>query len=442
MQRAGLAVAKQALALSPHARTIWVACGPGNNGGDGFEAAAHLVQFGKRVVATRLVPDRVPSKDAAIALSHAKDAGVVFTDQPPPSADLCIDALFGIGQLNTWDARCSRWITAINSSGCPILAVDIPSGLDADTGSCVSLHVHASQTLTLLALKPGLFTADGREASGDIWFNALGVSQPSNPCAELNIYQTSRRRAHNTHKGSFGDVSVVGGARSMEGAAILAARAAIRSGAGRVYVALTQSKAITFDPVQPELMFRDPANLDLPKLTVVAGCGGGGDIAPLLPELTSRAAKLVLDADAINALASDQTLQKLVKNRPGGTTVMTPHPLEAARLLNVPSSSIQSDRLSAAQSLADQYSCVIVLKGSGTIIAAPRLVPKINPTGNGRLASAGTGDVLAGMIGAHLAQGRSAFDASCFCAFQHGEIADTWRFDGGFTAQSIINCVS
>ncbi len=228
----------------------------------------------------------------------------------------------------------------------------------------------------------------------------------------------------------------------MEGAAILAARGALHAGAGRVYVALLHADTLTHDPVQPELMFRDLARLNLSNLTVVAGCGGGADIEKCLPDVLRHASKLVLDADGLNALASQPTLQALLRKRPPSSTVLTPHPLEAARLLNVSSSLIQSNRLDAAQSLAEQFSCVVTLKGSGTVIAAPGMVPRINPTGNGRLASAGTGDVLAGMIGAHLTQGQSAFEASCLSVFQHGAIADSWPVMGSFTAQSLINRAS
>ncbi len=442
MQRAGLAVARQAMAVAPHARTIWIASGPGNNGGDGYEAAAHLTQRGKKVVVTQLAPAKKPPSDAALALQHALDAGVIFADHPPTHVDLCVDALFGIGTLNPWSERCAQWISAMNAAGATTLAVDIPSGLDADTGCCVPLHVRAKHTLALLTLKPGLFTADGRAASGNIWFNDLGVQQPTNACAYLSACGTSTPRAHNTHKGSYGDVAILGGARSMEGAAILAARASLHAGAGRVFVALLHANAMLHDPTQPELMFRDIARLNLANLTVVAGCGGGTEIGECLVDVLRHASKLVLDADGLNAVASQPPLQALLKNRPPSSTVLTPHPLEAARLLSLSSSDVQSNRLGAAQSLAQQFSCVVVLKGSGTIVAAPEVTPCINPTGNGRLASAGTGDVLAGMIGAHLAQGLPSFEASCRCVFHHGAIADRWPATDSFTAQSLFNRAS
>lgn len=442
MQRAGLAVASQALAIAPHARTIWIACGPGNNGGDGFEAAAQLSRRGKRVIVTQLAPDKEPPRDAAYSLKHALGAGVIVSEEPPSRFELCIDALFGIGALRPWSDRCAQWIAAMNASASPTLAVDLPSGLDADTGRCAPLHVRAQHTLTLLTLKPGLFTADGRTASGNIWFNDLGVQQPANACANLSAFEAFTPRAHNTHKGSYGDVAILGGAESMEGAAILAARGALHAGAGRVYVALLHANAISHDPAQPELMFRDINGLNLAELTVVAGCGGGAEIGGCLSDVLRHASKLVLDADGINAIASQPPLQALIKNRAPNSTVLTPHPLEAGRLLGVSSSHVQSDRLGAAQSLAEQFSCVVTLKGSGTVIAAPGMVPCINPTGNGRLASAGTGDVLAGMIGAHLAQGQPAFKASCLSVFHHGAIADRWPTTDSFTAQSLFNRAS
>jgi len=182
------------------------------------------------------------------------------------------------------------------------------------------------------------------------------------------------------------------------------------------------------DPTHPELMFRAPAALDTTALTVVAGCGGGQAIAAQLPRLLSTAARLVLDADALNAIAVDLQLQTQLRARAGRLrmTVLTPHPLEAARLLGCSATEVQRDRPGAAQGLADRYAACVVLKGSGTVIAAPGAVPVINPTGNARLATAGTGDVLAGLIGARLAQGETGVEAACAAVYQHGRAADDW----------------
>ena len=256
-------------------------------------------------------------------------------------------------------------------------------------------------------------------------------------------------RAHASHKGSYGDVAVVGGeglaarGMGMAGAALLAASAALHSGAGRVLLALLDDGHLQLDPQQPELMLRRFDALALEQLTVVCGCGGGQAIARVLPEVIARAARLVLDADALNAIATQAALHALVvaRGQHGQPTVITPHPLEAARLLGVTTAEVQADRLNAAQQLADQFNCVAVLKGSGTVIAAPDRVPAINPTGNARLATAGTGDVLAGMVGAHLAAGASALRAASEAVYQHGQAADVWPAGLALTASALARRV-
>ena len=438
MQRAGLAVARFALAVAPHARVIWVPCGPGNNGGDGYEAARHLKLWGKAPVITCIGNAGNLPPDAAASRQRALEAKVDFLEDIPEQYDLCIDALFGIGQVRPFDEQCSMWIDRINS-GTTVIAIDVPSGLDADTGTCPAQHVRASHTLSLLTLKPGLFTADGREACGDIWFNDLGVSNPAGrPCAVLNGAPRHSSRAHNTHKGTYGDVCIVGGGNSMTGAALLAGRAALHGGAGRVYVGLLDTTKLQLDIGQPELMFRDLSEIAYESLVVVAGCGGGKDIAAHLPQILSHSARLVLDADALNAIAKDAQLQDQLAARPAHSTVLTPHPLEAARMMNLTSAAVQSNRLTLAQAMADRFACTVVLKGSGTVIAGPGELPHINPTGNARLATAGTGDVLAGLIGAQLAAGNGPFQSACESVFRHGEVADTWASSTTMTAQDLV----
>ncbi|KQB60372.1 NAD(P)H-hydrate dehydratase, partial [Acidovorax sp. SD340] len=256
-------------------------------------------------------------------------------------------------------------------------------------------------------------------------------------------------RAHASHKGSYGDVAVVGGeglaarGMGMAGAALLAASAALHSGAGRVLVALLDNGQQQLDPQQPELMFRRFDALALEQLTVVCGCGGGQAIARVLPEVITRAARLVLDADALNTIATQAALHALVvaRGQHGQATVLTPHPLEAARLLGLTTAEVQANRLGAAQQLANQFNCVAVLKGSGTVVAAPDRVPAINPTGNARLATAGTGDVLAGMVGAHLAAGASALRAASEAVYQHGQAADDWPARQALTASVLARRV-
>ncbi len=427
MQTAGLALARLTLALVPHAKVIWVACGPGNNGGDGMEAAAHLQQWGKQVVVTLVHnPDHGPA-DARLAWAAAQAAGVTFTQEVPQQFDACIDALFGIGALRPLNATYAGWVTRMNASPTPTIAVDVPSGLQADTGTVGEVHVVANYTLSLLTLKPGLFTGCGRDACGEIWFNALGASDTVRATALLLGAPAHRPRPHDSHKGSYGDACIVGGAQGMAGAALLAARSALRGGAGRVFACLLGAQEMALDPLMPELMFRSFETLDCSGMAVVAGCGGGEAIARHLPQLLREAKHLVLDADALNRVADTPAFQTLLLHRPTDTTVITPHPLEAARLLDCSVAQVQADRLGAAQALADRYQCVAVLKGSGTIVTAPGHIPRINPTGNAKLATAGTGDVLAGLVGAHLAGGQSALDTACDAVYQHGLAADHWQ---------------
>lgn len=432
MHRAGWAVARCALALAPHARHVWVVAGPGNNGGDGMEAAVHLRAAGKQVTVTLLGdPQQLPA-DARAAWHKAQQAGVSFGPKPA-HIDLVIDGLLGIGGgavKRPLSAPMMQLVEAINAFSGTRLAIDLPSGLNADTGNVNTTAVCATHTLSLLTLKPGLFTAQGRDHAGEIWFDDLQV-EPTRDDATAwlegrDITSAWRQaRAHASHKGRFGDVLVVGGAAGMQGAAALAARAASHAGAGRVFVS---SLAADVPPLSAELMWQpermDDANA-VSQSTVVAGCGGGGAIAAGLPMLLSRAPRLVLDADALNAIAADATLQSLLRQRidRGAATVLTPHPLEAARLLGAASAdAVQADRLHAATSLATRYRCTVVLKGSGTVIAAPHGPTTINPSGNGRLASAGTGDVLAGwMAGRWSARPQADPSAVAACAvWEHG----------------------
>ncbi|MGQ0711561.1 MAG: NAD(P)H-hydrate dehydratase [Rhodoferax sp.] len=447
MQRAGRASARLALALAPHAQRYWIACGPGNNGGDGLEAAIHLRAWGKDVWVS-LLPHATAPADARQALQRAQDAGVSIHPHSPEHFDACIDALLGLGTQRPLQDTLAAWVQRINQAPVPVLALDLPTGLDADSGRAQALCVHASATLTLLGLKPGLFTAQGRDACGDIWLDTLGtVADPAQACAELNPAPPRQPRAHDSHKGSYGDVCVLGGAPGMAGAAVLAARAALHGGAGRVYLALLDPQAPAWDPQQPELMLRRPDAMDWDHATVVAGCGGGaGAIAAWLPMLLAQAPRLVLDADALNALAADPALQGLLRARAPHSTVLTPHPLEAARLLGNSAAQVQAQRLHAAQNLAERCACTVVLKGSGSVIAAPGQTPRINPTGNARLATAGSGDVLAGLVAAYWARCAAApggaWAATCAAVYQHGAAAQGPDLPGALSAGMLAQRVA
>jgi ADP-dependent NAD(P)H-hydrate dehydratase / NAD(P)H-hydrate epimerase len=501
MQRAGLAVARLALALAPHAKTVWVACGPGDNGGDGLVAAAHLQQWGKAVVLTWLGTKERASSDTLAAHAQALAAGVRISQEPPPEFDFAIDALLGIGLQARGqalsDGPLAQHLALLRASTAPVLSVDVPSGLDADSGVLLDLPQHLNATksiaiyamntransrfcLNLLSLKPGVFTHQGKDAAGQVWLDDLGLSGmsginlPASATAHLVLRpSTPTPRPHASHKGSYGDVLVLGGSTGMVGAALLAARAALHSGAGRVWLGVlapenAQAPGLTHDSAQPELMLRPPQELLAPErlasAAVVCGCGGGQAVRAALPAVLHHAHALVLDADALNAIAHDSALQAMLQARRGKAlaTVLTPHPLEAARLLATSSAQVQAQRSQAAQQLADKFGAVVVLKGAGTVVAAPGLLPSVNATGSARLATAGTGDVLAGMMGGHLASGLNAplrvratgADSAQPSSAQppwedvqrlaeaavasHGLLADQWPDHQSFTAQSLI----
>ena len=448
MRRAGEAVARLAMAIAPHARHVRVAAGPGNNGGDGLEAAIHLLQQGRQVEVALVGDAAALPRDAADALARAAASGVCInaaTHFELDAGDIAIDALLGLGASRAPQGAIADSIRALNALACPVLAVDVPSGLHVGTGRPLGDDcVVASHTLALLTLKPGLFTGAGRDHAGVIWFDALGTDAVDcATCAEPSAWLTASPgvhgstpcRQHARHKGSFGDVAVVGGAPGMTGAALLAARAAHASGAGRVFVQLLQPAEVAMgvDPLRPELMFRAHWASSPPEVlahsTVVCGCGGGEPVRGVLPRLLSLAQRLVLDADALNAVATDPMLAAQLNARAarGLGTVLTPHPLEAARLLGGMTAEVEADRLHAAQALAERFRCVVVLKGSGSIITAPPRAPRINPTGNAALATGGTGDVLAGWLGGLWAQAGATAEPAEVAAravAEHGAAAE------------------
>ena len=467
MQRAGAAIGQLALAIAPHAQKIWIACGPGNNGGDGWEAACFLRNAGMNVLVSYLPPSQDLPADAQEAMNRALSLGLQISEPPVDLGpqDLSIDCLLGIGSSRVITGKIAQWVEAMNKSPALILSADMPTGLNADTGQAhqhtngeAGPLVHADHTLMLLTAKPGAFMAQGRDATGQLWLDDLARNDPEKSViagvqahCELNPQPIRVWRQHNSHKGSYGDVAIVGGesvssrGMGMTGAAVLAASAALHGGAGRVLVSLlapdknTQQQDIALH--HPELMQRHFEALDLKQLTVVCGCGGGLNVARVMTEVLQRSHSLVLDADALNAIARDTVLAQLLHRRSARSmpTVMTPHPLEAARLLGCSTAHIQSHRVASAAQLAAFFGCTVALKGSGTVIACPGQISRINPTGNAQLATAGTGDVLAGLTGAKLAQGLSAFEATSQAVFEHGQAADAWPANSRLTASRLAS---
>lgn len=441
MQRAGQAAANAALELLPYATSsarVLILAGPGNNGGDALEAAAHLALAGAQVTVVHLAPTAQPSPERQTALQRAECSDARFVkltaDQISSSTwSLVIDGLFGIGLQRALSDEVAQLVNAVNTLRCPVLALDVPSGLDADTGTVVGPQgsaIRASHTLTFIGNKPGLHTCDGRDYAGRVDVAGLDIDASLLPAARLHLNDAVyfarhlRTRRQNSHKGSYGNVAVLGGAAGMSGAPILAARMALHAGAGRVYV-LFAGAPLAYDAMQPELMCRSATDYDFSGATLVAGPGLGDSehARSLLAQAIASPAPLLLDADALNLLSTDAALQTSLRGR-SAATLLTPHPLEAARLLGVSIGEIQADRLAAARLLATRLQACVVLKGSGSVIAAPNGDAVINTSGNAALASAGTGDVLAGLCGSLLAQGWPQWQAALAAVWLHGMAAD------------------
>lgn len=461
IERAGCAVGRLALALWPHARSVVVLAGPGNNGGDGLVAGRWLAARGWRVRVHRIGALPRAGSDAEHALRAATDAGLDICEGPPDGAtlsgpiDLWIDGLLGLGTSRAPDGDIAEAIRTANQHPAPTLAIDLPSGLDADTGQPLGPDtIKAGHTLALLSLKPGLFTGEGRAFSGRIWLDDLGEGAPQPLTAHLagtghiEHWKRQHPRGVTSHKGRHGDVVVLGGAPGMRGAAWLAASAALAAGAGRVYAALPEDDGLPW-PARPELMRWPAERWRQPHAwrdaVVVCGCGGGTAILPWLDAVLHEARHLVLDADGLNLVATDDGLARRLSNRRahGLHTILTPHPLEAARLLKrdgVPA--IQANRMVAARALADQFQSTVVLKGSGTVIASPDHMPHINSSGSAALATAGTGDVLAGWAGGLWAQATDAapHEVALTAVVWHGTAAS--QHSGPLRAAELIEEMS
>jgi hydroxyethylthiazole kinase-like uncharacterized protein yjeF len=458
MQRAGAAVARaanQQLISSSDARLLVVA-GPGNNGGDALEAAARLACEGHQVsIVMPLMPANA-SPEVQRALDKARQSSARFISSESLAHsdgwDLLIDGLFGIGLTRPLGGVFAALAAYMNAQACPCLAIDVPSGLDADHGNVVggttAVAVCASTTVSFIADKPGLHTAKGRDHAGNIIIDTLEIDASLYPAPLARLSQPAMfrhlatPRSHASHKGSYGDLSVMGGASGMGGAVLLAARMGAMAGAGRVYAGFIEA-APAFDPLHPELMCRDADTLPLSSGAVVAGPGLGQSRHAHDALARALASKLptVLDADALNLIAAEPALQQKTRLR-RAPTLLTPHPLEAARLLGTSAASIQSDRLGAARELAAFFLSTVILKGSGTVIADHDGQLVINTTGNPALATAGTGDVLSGLCGALLAQHWPVWEAALAAVWLHGAAADKMVSAGtgprGLTAGELL----
>ena len=438
MERAGEAAAAVATAmLASRSGPVVVLAGPGNNGGDGFVMARMLrAAFHDVVVvfsgdAARLPPDAARAHAAFVAAG-----GSTRGDLPLAAPALIVDALFGLGFDRTLPEAQAQLVRWANAQPAPTLALDIPTGLRADTGIATAPAIRADATATFIGLKPGLLTAEGPDLCGSVSVHELGIDTRARGPAQGHQLQWSAvaaklpeafaRRVNAVHKGTFGTLGVIGGRSGMIGAALLAGRAALRCGAGKVRVGFVATEVPSVDPLTPELMLAEAKQvLEAGADVWVVGCGMGTDDAAreALRQTIDGKFPLVLDADALNVLATDPKLRRALRSR-NGATIVTPHPAEAARLLDSTVAAVQRDRLAAAESIAHELRAHVVLKGAGTIVAHPDRRFDINGSGNPGLAFAGSGDVLAGMIGACLAQHADAVTAARIGVCLHGAAAD------------------
>jgi hydroxyethylthiazole kinase-like uncharacterized protein yjeF len=296
-------------------------------------------------------------------------------------------------------------------------------------------------------MKPGLLIGDGLDHCGKTRLDRLGLfplamKRPQGWMSNQAVLSAIGKRRRNSHKGHFGSVAVIGGSEGMVGAGLLAARAALRLGSGKVFLG---TDAIQVDFLQPEIMVRDPSGLigmGANAIVVGPGLGQSEQSKRLVEAALESACALVIDADALNWIAEDAALQEKLANRQG-SSVLTPHPLEAARLMHVPVQEIQKDRIASAMHLAQAFCCTVLLKGAGSISAFPDGAWVINASGNAGLAQAGTGDVLSGMIAAFIAQGLAVPDALLCAVYLHGAAAEKLTEAGsgpvGMSASEVID---
>lgn len=433
MQRAGAAAFNLARELYPQTRHWLIACGHGNNGGDGYVVARLAQAAGIRVTLLALESDKALPEEAATARdAWLNAAGVIHAADTvwPDDIDLVIDGVLGTGLNSVPREAAVQLIEQCNQYSAPVIALDIPSGLLAETGATPGAVIHASHTLTFIALKPGLLTGKARDVVGKLHFHALGLEEwlqgQTAPISRVDSAQLSGwllPRKPTSHKGTNGRLVVIGGDYGTAGAIRMAGEAALRAGAGLVRVLTRIENVVPLLTARPELMVQELTAQTLDESlewadVVVIGPGLGqqewGKRA--LQKAENSQKPMLWDADALNLLAINPDKRQ---NR-----VITPHPGEAARLLNCTVSQIESDRLLSADRLVKRYGGIVVLKGAGTIVASQSGECAMIDVGNAGMGSGGMGDVLSGIIGALLAQKLTPYDAACAGCVAHGAAAD------------------
>lgn len=469
MENAGREVARKVEEILGGAagRKVCIFAGKGNNGGDGFVAARHLAGSGAAVTVFLAGSPEGVGGDARINLDVLAAAGGEISQVSGQRemdrvalaaalADCLVDALLGTGFRGEVSGELAEMVKILNTAGKPVVAVDIPTGIDADTGQVCGVAVRASHTVTFALPKPGLLLQPGAEHAGAV--TVAGIGFPARLLAEAALPQSAVTAAYTrsllpvrrpwAHKGTSGRVVVVAGSPGLTGAAALAATAAMRAGAGLVTLAVAESLNPIMAVKLTEVMTRPlpetaggslglaavPAVVELAAaadvLAIGPGLGRDGETAEAVREIV-RAARcpLVIDADGLNALAgyTDSLLEA------AALPVLTPHPGELSRLTGLPVPAINADRLAAAREAAARFGAIVVLKGAGTVVAYPDGEAFINTSGNAALATGGTGDVLAGVIAAFIAQGLTSHDAAVAGVYIHGlagELAAAGRLVG------------
>lgn len=437
MKRAGEAALRYLRSRWPTAHRIVIVCGGGNNGGDGYVLARFAQAAGLTVTALAATPPEQLRGDAARAHADLAASGgrvLPFSPERLAEGEVVVDALLGTGLATEVREAAAAVIRAINASGRPVLAIDVPSGLDSDCGIARGVAVIADCTVTFVGLKTGLFIGDGPQYAGTVYFDDLELTPPDTArfaprlerITESEIARALPRRARGAHKGDFGRVLIVGSGPGMPGATRLAGEACLRVGAGLVTVAAAPENLAAIVAGRPELICLSVSDPDaladpLERADVIAagpGLGRSGWARAVLARVLECRRPLVLDADALNLLAE-------LDRRGRADWILTPHPGEAARLLGSSSAAVQADRLSALDALTERYGCTVVLKGAGTLVGAPRRIAGLCERGNPGMASAGMGDVLTGAIAGILAQCRDRWLAARVGVLVHAMAGDT-----------------
>jgi len=451
MTSAAMEALDEAINLFPDAKHWQVICGAGNNGGDGYVLARLAAQRGISVSVIAIAPAEKLTGDAVTAhAEYVADGGEVgsWEGAPDVHADLIVDALLGSGLERDVEGQYADVVNAINNHAAAVMALDIPSGLDGDSGAIRGTAVCADLTVTFVGLKTGLFLNDGPDYVGELRFSDLQIPHKCYENSEERLRRIEYAdfgkimppRSQSAHKGNFGHVLLIGGGPGMAGAIRLAGEAALRCGAGRVSIATHPSHVAAITPGRPELMCHaidKPSDIrtlldSVDTIALGPGLGTAEWGSSLFKEVLNSKLPMVLDADALNLLADSPDRRN--------SRILTPHPGEAARLLATSAASIQEDRPGAIEKLTDKYGGTIVLKGAGTLVSSSDGSTWISTSGNPGMASPGMGDVLTGVIVALLAQGMSFESAAAFGVEIHARAGDKAAQSGqrGLIASDVL----